>query len=111
MLAALQVVEAQPDINSAAEIFGKEIRRVLEKAVEKHDRSNKEWTGLVGTFLAKLYPFVKLSLRLTSAVAEVLYKTHEVSLLLGSSFSAPERSRKWTGNYLTGIKTSVIKCL
>ena len=81
MLAALQVVEAQPDINSAAEIFGKEIRRVLEKAVEKHHGSKKNWIGLVANFLSKLYPFVKLSLHLTSAIAEVLNKTHQSWLI------------------------------
>ena len=77
MLAALQMVETERDVRFAAQIFRKEIRRVLEKAVEKHDRSNKNWTGLVANFLAKLYPFVKLSLRLTSAIAEVLNKINE----------------------------------
>ena len=71
MLRALQTVQVEQDIRFAAQIFGKEIRRVLEKAVEKHDCSNKSWTGVITNFLAKLYPFIRLSLCITGAIAEV----------------------------------------
>ena len=78
MLAALRIVEAEQDIRFAAQIFGKEIRKVLEKAVERQNHPNKNWTGIVANFLSKLYPFVKLSLRLTSAISEVLNKPNEL---------------------------------
>lgn len=79
ILAALKIVEAEKDVRFAAQIFEKEIRRVLKKAVEKRGRSNENWISLVANFLSKLYPLGKLSLHITSAIIEVLNKTFELA--------------------------------
>jgi len=68
---AIQKADAGNDIKQSAKIFGDEILRVSRITGDKLETSKAKWTGKVGTFITKLYPVAKLSLKLTSAIAKV----------------------------------------
>ena len=68
---AIQKARAEENIKRSAEIFGAEIAAVMRVTDEKQKRSKEMWKGRVGSFLTKVYPVVRLSLQLTSAIAEV----------------------------------------
>jgi hypothetical protein len=59
------------NVQDSARYFGKEITKVLGISLEKGKSSDGKWLNVIGNFLTKLYPFTRLSLRLTSSIAEV----------------------------------------
>jgi intracellular sulfur oxidation DsrE/DsrF family protein len=68
---AIQNADNVIEIRDSARIFTKEISNVLRITKEKQKTSDAKWTGIVCNFMSKLYPLTRLSLRLTSAIAEV----------------------------------------
>jgi hypothetical protein len=69
---ALQKADSEKEIKRSAKIFGEEIARVTRITGDKRVASEMTWRGRVGSFVTKLYPLARLSLRLTSSIAEVL---------------------------------------
>jgi len=68
---AIRTAAREQDIKRAALIFVHEISSAIHTIEKRQEASRSKWTGKLGTFIAKLYPVARLSLRLTSAVAEV----------------------------------------
>jgi hypothetical protein len=68
---AIRTADRQQDIRSAARLFGEEIANVLRITQEKKRLVDTKWTGRLTNFLTKFYPLARLSLSLTSAIAEV----------------------------------------
>ena len=69
---AIQKAKSEKEIKRSAKIFGEEIARVTRIAGDKRVASEMTWRGRVGSFVTKLYPLARLSLRLTGSIAEVL---------------------------------------
>lgn len=69
---AIEKAGKEQDIKRSAGIFGKEINATLQVTERKRDISNCKWTGKLSNFIIKLYPVARLSLRLTSAIADVI---------------------------------------
>jgi hypothetical protein len=87
---ALEKATKNQDMKCSAQIFGEEITTVLKIRERKKELSNATWTGKLGKFLMSLYPVAKLSLGLTSVVAEV--STHFSTFLIkGRKLFAAER--------------------
>jgi hypothetical protein len=61
----------EKDIKRSAELFGKEIKSAIQVRERERDLSKTRWLGRLGNFMSKVYPVARLSLRLTSAVADV----------------------------------------
>jgi hypothetical protein len=68
---ALENAGKENDIIQSAEIFATEISAIMGVRERKYGASQSKWTGKFVNFLIKLYPVAKLSLRLTSALADV----------------------------------------
>jgi len=58
------------DMANAAQVFRSEINKTMEILNEK-EHSRKSWPRKLGEFLASIYPVLRLSLCLASAIAEV----------------------------------------
>jgi len=59
------------DIKHSAHLFGAEISTTLTITKKKQELSGSKWLNKLGNFITKLYPVARLSLSLTSAIAEV----------------------------------------
>jgi hypothetical protein len=68
---ATQEADKLSNIRESAHFFAKEIHSVLQFTEGKKKVSDAKWTGIASNFLSKFYPLARLSLRLTSAVADV----------------------------------------
>lgn len=71
ILRAVESAEGGKDIRESASLFGISIAHVIELIKEREHLRDTKWTGKLGNFLAKLYPLVTTSLRLTSAIGGV----------------------------------------
>jgi hypothetical protein len=68
---AIQVAEVGTEISYSAAIFKKHISNVLEVNNRKEEYSNTKWPSKVGRLLGALYPVVKITIGITTTVAEV----------------------------------------
>lgn len=59
------------DIRRSAALFGKEISSAVQVRNKKTDLSKARWLGKLSNFMSEVYPVARLSLRLTSTVADV----------------------------------------
>jgi hypothetical protein len=67
----IQIAEAENDTRLSAHIFRKGINSTLSLSGRKRQMSKDKWITKVCEFVTKLYPIARLSLRLTSAIADV----------------------------------------
>jgi hypothetical protein len=68
---AIENADKLHNVHDSARYFKTEIMKVLDISLEKRKTSEGKWPGVIGNFLTKLYPFTRLSLVLTSSIAEV----------------------------------------
>jgi len=68
---AIENADNLHNVQDSSQYFKTEIIKVLDISLAKQTISNGKWLGVIGNFLTKLYPFARLSLRLTSSIAEV----------------------------------------
>jgi hypothetical protein len=59
------------NLTSTGQFFTNQISSILEVTTAKQKLSDAKWPGVLGNFLAKLYPLVKTSLQLTGVIASV----------------------------------------
>lgn len=69
---AIEKAGKEKDIKQSAKLFGKEISSIIQVVDKKKDLSRARWPGKLAIFMSKVYPVARLSLRLTSTVADVL---------------------------------------
>jgi len=67
------------DIQSAATFFGSQISAAIRARTMRQETPDSVWSNKLCKFLTKLYPVARLSLGLTSALAEVYYIPHTLA--------------------------------
>jgi hypothetical protein len=88
---AIQKADKISNIRDSATFFAKEISNVLQITEKKKKVSDAKWTGVVSNFLRKFYPLARLSLRLTTTIADVRSPSFIITNVQGSEFSPSER--------------------
>ena len=68
---AIEKAGKEQDINRSVKIFETEISGALRVMGRNQDLSKSKWVGKLGSFMTTVYPVARLSLRLTSAIADV----------------------------------------
>jgi hypothetical protein len=68
---AIQIAEVGEEISYSATLFKKHISNVLEVNHRKDEHSQSKWPSKVGRLLSALYPVVKITIGVTTTVAEV----------------------------------------
>lgn len=68
---AMEKAGKEQDIRRSARIFETEISATLQVTRKKQDFSNSKWVGKLINFMTNVYPVARLSLGLTSAIAQV----------------------------------------
>jgi hypothetical protein len=69
---AIEKAGKEKDIKRSAKLFGEEIKSAVEMRERKKDLSQATWLGKLANFMSKVYPVARLSLRLTSTIADVV---------------------------------------
>lgn len=69
---AFNAAQVERDISISSRIFENEITDIIRRMERKSGIKNTKWTATMAKFITKLYPLARFSLRLTSAIADVI---------------------------------------
>jgi len=107
---AIQAADIEENITNAARCFRDRITSVLRVAKAKQRLLDSKWTGVLGNFLGKLYPLIKIFLQLTGTFAEVRWRLDGFSEV-GCQFPSIKRFGAWIRNHTSGLPFQLLAFL
>jgi hypothetical protein len=71
LLHAMRAADIQKDLRTSAIMFKENISDAIQTTIQIQEIENQKWTVTLAGFLTKFYQLTRLSLQMTSAIAEV----------------------------------------